>query len=342
MNAKPCLHPKTLVACMYDTVSHKYFYNQGTGEFIPAPRFLDYIQSDGNQYIDTEVLCSYDYTIKIKYAYTAFKSSYNCIFGARKEAQSVGNQIYWVGCNQVGKALMMRMGKTTSTYTLELNKTYELTVTPDEATINGTSLGDAMYDGEIGFSKSIRLFNINDVTPSLFASSARVCYFQVYDKDMNLIQDLRPSLDTKGVVCMYDMVTKKYFYNAGTGNLVGYKRMDIDYTRIFAYFASDNGENKWSYAYDSYSILIPVEIGKKYRLEWETTTTSDVGTIFRYGQTDIPKAEGQVLKNVVRTSPQTTPIADITAVDKYLVVQITSATANVVVDNKYLKAYEIL
>lgn len=31
---RPCLHPETFEACMYDLVTHKYFYNQGTGEFI--------------------------------------------------------------------------------------------------------------------------------------------------------------------------------------------------------------------------------------------------------------------------------------------------------------------
>lgn len=183
-------------------------------------KFIDYIQSDGNQYIDTGLLCSYDYTVKVKYAYTAFKGSYNCIFGAREEAQSVGNQIYWVGCNSNTKELMVRMGKATPTYTMKLNEVYELAINPSEATINGTSLGDVMYDGEIGFSKSIRLFNINDVSPSLFVTSARLYYFQVYDKDMKLIQDLRPCIDGYNVACMYDRVSGQYLYNKGTGEFI--------------------------------------------------------------------------------------------------------------------------
>ena len=158
------------------------------------------------------------------------------------------------------------------------------------------------------------------------------------DIDGNLLLDLRPCIDPNGTVCMYDMVTRKYFYNAGTGEFIaGYKPIDIDYTRIFAYV---DGLNAWKYAYDSYSILIPVEVGKKYQLAWENTT-SDVGTIFRYGQTDIPEAQGQILNDCVRTSPQSTPVAELTAINDYLVIQITGATANVVVANKYLKLYEI-
>lgn len=223
MNAKPCIHPKTFEACMYDMISKKYLYNQGTGEFIPATRFITYIESDGNQYIDTGILSSYDYTIKVKYAYTAFKSSYNCIFGARDQALTTGNRIYWVGCNNNSQELMMCMGKVASTYTINLNEVYELIINPNETTINGTSLGDTMYDGEIGFSKNIRLFTINSTDASLFVASARLYYFQIFDKDMNLIQDLRPCIDPSGIVCMFDKVTHTYYYNQGSGKL-GYSK----------------------------------------------------------------------------------------------------------------------
>lgn len=35
-----------------------------------------------------------------------------------------------------------------------------------------------------------------------------------------VIQDLRPCINPKGVVCMYDTVTGKYFYNQGTGEFI--------------------------------------------------------------------------------------------------------------------------
>ena len=488
------------------------------------PIFLDYIESTGTQYIDTGIKPSYEYTIKTKYRYVSYNSDYNCIFGTRWMAQATGNNIYWVGYNTNSKELMMRMGKTTTAYTLKLNEDVELIVNPNDTTVNGTSIGDAMYDGEIGFNLNILLFNLNETT-SYFSSSARMYYFQIYDKDMNLIQDLRPCIDVDGIVCMYDMVTRKYFYNQGTGEFIagkfrfidyikstgtqyidtgingaevtrfvikgtcvenglnntqliggnnsssqtffgnrfsssvahwycmdskntsignphnlsiidatiesdtsqygtltdlvdgtvsefikfsgnawafsnenlllfggnsarrspnatcymlqlytkdglvrdfvpaldadgvvcmydkvsreyfynagegefiGCKPIDIDYTRIYAYISS---VDSWATAPDSYSILIPIEVGKKYRLEWETTV--GVGSIFRYGQTNIPKPQGQILNSPVRTSPQDTPIADITAVNDYLVIQITGATASVVVENKYLKLYEI-
>lgn len=194
------------------------------------PIWLEYLESDGDQYIDTGVLASYDYTIKVKYAYTAFKSSYNCIFGAREQAASSGNMIYWVGCNTNGNEIMVRMGNPTSAPILNTNEVYELIITPDEATINNIILGDAMFNGEIGFSKNIRLFTVNEAITAPFMSSARLYYFQVYDKNMVLIQDLRPALDPNNVACMYDTVSKQYLYNQGTGSFIAGPRF-IEYIK---------------------------------------------------------------------------------------------------------------
>jgi hypothetical protein len=41
---------------------------------------------------------------------------------------------------------------------------------------------------------------------------------KIYENDI-LMQDLRPALDPSGKVCLYDMVSKKYLYNIGTGTL---------------------------------------------------------------------------------------------------------------------------
>ena len=221
-NLRPCIDPKGTV-CFYDMVTKKYFYNQGTGTLKAGGRFVESIVSDGNCYINTGIKASYDYTIKTKYMYTSFVGAYNCIFGTRSEAVSQGNKIYWVGCNSTGtKDLMLRLGKTTSPYSLKLNEVINLEITPNEAIINGTNLGDAMFDGEIGFDSSIYLFNINmnsDGSTALFASVARMYNFQIYNNNMELIQDLRPYVDADGVACFKDLVTNTLLYNQGTGTL---------------------------------------------------------------------------------------------------------------------------
>ena len=46
-----------------------------------------------------------------------------------------------------------------------------------------------------------------------------IYYFKI-KKDGVLVLDLIPAQDTDGIVCFYDRVTKKFFYNAGGAEFV--------------------------------------------------------------------------------------------------------------------------
>ena len=54
--------------------------------------------------------------------------------------------------------------------------------------------------------------------------------FKIYQNDI-LVRDFRPCLDTEGVPCMYDEVSKQYFYNQGTGTF-GYKKKLRDFQPV--------------------------------------------------------------------------------------------------------------
>ena len=41
--------------------------------------------------------------------------------------------------------------------------------------------------------------------------------FRLYDNDVK-IMDLIPVKDSNNIVCLYDKVSKTFFYNQGTGN----------------------------------------------------------------------------------------------------------------------------
>ncbi len=121
-------------------------------------------------------------------------------------------------------------------------------------------------------------------------------------------------------------------FHANVGGLTLYGNMSetnrkafmTDPERISAWI---NASNAWVESSDSYSVVYPVEVGKKYTLTFDTTSSSVVGTIFRWGFTDNPSPASQQLQGVVRTSPQSTPSATIEAVAPYLVVQIGAGAA---------------
>lgn len=48
----------------------------------------------------------------------------------------------------------------------------------------------------------------------------KLYYFKVWDGDDNPVFDLHPALDKSGVPCLYDLVSKQYLYNAGTGQFL--------------------------------------------------------------------------------------------------------------------------
>lgn len=53
---------------------------------------------------------------------------------------------------------------------------------------------------------------LNGVSMDLFL----LYYCKIWQGD-TLVRDFVPVLDTEGVACLYDNVSKEYFYNSGSG-----------------------------------------------------------------------------------------------------------------------------
>ena len=113
----------------------------------------------------------------------------------------------------------------------------------------------------------------------------------------------------------------------------------INSTRIKAWI---NTSNKWATADDSYSIAVPVTVGKTYVLEFSTTDSSIVGTIFRYGfaSTKTPTSAGVSLSGCVRTSIQASPRVSVVASNIYLIIQFGSSLAASFLNSGYFTITE--
>ena len=111
----------------------------------------------------------------------------------------------------------------------------------------------------------------------------------------------------------------------------------IDPTRIYGYIATDY---KWLVSNDSYSVCVPVTIGKRYALYFETTDSTLVSTIFRFGFSSTNTPSGQTLTNCVRGNPQSTNYAQTVADSAYLVIQLGASKAESSITNGYLRLYQ--
>lgn len=216
------------VPCLYDKVTDIFFYNQGTGEFsygieeLDAPQvdYVEYLKSDLNSYIDTGK--------KFDNTWTRIESKYKCVMGwADKLFTSNrflmrmnygGGLFQYKDENNVDKAIgtagYNELGVDKKSW-VDLNIVW----TPNNVTVNNIT---KTYEGVAQSSKDNILL--------LECSSYYIYYWKVYDANNQLIQDLRPCLGKDGTACMYDTVSKQYFYNQGTGQFAYGER--IGYTPI--------------------------------------------------------------------------------------------------------------
>ena len=114
------------------------------------------------------------------------------------------------------------------------------------------------------------------------------------------------------------------------------KPITIDSARITAYISEDG---LWV-ADTGYCIAIPVTVGNKYAIRMTETDSDIVGTIFRWGFTNSTTPSGQQLSQWVRSTPQDTQFAELTADNTYLIIQLSASKAAGVVSNGYLVVQE--
>ena len=124
----------------------------------------------------------------------------------------------------------------------------------------------------------------------------------------------------------------------------------LDPTRYYAYISTDS---YWSYSNDSYSVVIPVIVGHTYKIVVPTTTplNGSQNVIFRYGfvnevnetwkQGNLQAQPGNRIYDWVRTTPQDTPSAEVTATHPYMIIQMGAAAFSNILSNGYLTVADL-
>ena len=173
------------------------------------PIFLDYVHFDGDCYVDTG--------IKLQSCTVETAVQYEAGHSRRMLSGWVGySNLYWGmqtnGTFELGGANLN--SKTNLTDYTEINIIYDVenkkaTPTVDGFTQDYVITPDYSQTYTIGCS----------IPSSSNKIIGNVYYHRFKDANGEVIQNLRPCIDTQGVVCFYDLVTKKYFYNQGTGTL---------------------------------------------------------------------------------------------------------------------------
>ena len=176
---------------------------------------LEYIQSSGNQYINTGVVPTPNTRAVIDAQITAQTAASAAYLGERSGSGGTDKTAYelWsmsTGTNVSSDFFGNRVSKTMSTIgtrvLIDKNKA--------SVTINGSTITNSAAAGTATL--PIFLLASNDKGTAAYGIAAKLYACQLYDNG-TLIRDFVPCKNSSGAVGLYDLVGAKFYANAGTG-----------------------------------------------------------------------------------------------------------------------------
>ena len=207
------------IPCLYDSISQGFFYNKGTNNFIAHRKpkekrmiELDYIESTGTQYIDTEVSTTSTTKFVLDVQHTSNEGfnlngvSYYSENGRFSMGNSSDFSGFYFGIGSKNLSLGTRDLNRHTMYIDAQNLTYGIADLDLSATIDSS---------EIKAGYPIYLFARSNNGAAENQSKQRLYSAQIYDNNI-IVRDFIPVLDPDRIPCLYDKISKKYFYNKGT------------------------------------------------------------------------------------------------------------------------------
>lgn len=222
----PCLD-RNNTPCLWDFITRKAYYNQGTGEFTYGREiyYTRWLESTGTQYINTGIYLTNNHTVEVDYQLTIASQSRKGIYGgliangARHGAlTSPSNQYLEAG-----------YGSTNVYYQLGLpdTKRHVLKQAKNELYFDGKliyTFGTATFTQN--FTAPLGNFNYTNYNPV----SAKYYGSRWWDGD-TLVRDFQPAIDENGLGFWFDRVTHTCFLNAGTGDFK-YAPVECEYLEV--------------------------------------------------------------------------------------------------------------
>lgn len=193
-------------------------YNYTIENVKPYKCEVEYLQSTGTQYINTKIKPSVNNIFDIIFSLTDVGGANNppTIFGSRTSSladlyalQYTNNKFRWAFGNKYPDYEDFVLN---NEYTLNIQTTdSQLIVSGD---IDYTSNNGGTYN-----TNDVYLFAMNNSGSVSQCAKVKIYKFKVTNNNQ-VIGDFIPVLDLNDVPCMYDKVTKEFFYNLGTGDFL--------------------------------------------------------------------------------------------------------------------------
>lgn len=193
-------------------------------ELVESPYKIDYIRSDGNQYIDTEIIGDYDIKIEIKVGSLEAPNTFSALYGSRINST---NQFWAYIDSTVDDSIYIR--RLTNGYRIQdfnWNSTHIIIQDKNGVTVDGEKKLTYTTMSKFPNPQNLYLFNVdnNQQPQSNYGIRMNLYYCKIW-KNNEIVRDFIPAISNEvghiNEVCLYDLVTNRYFYNlSGVGEFV--------------------------------------------------------------------------------------------------------------------------
>ena len=183
------------------------------------PRFVEYIESTGTQFINTGIIPNQDDVwVEVDCQKQVNAPADGMVFAIiASSSPRLNINLY------ASSQAYFRYGSLNKYILLTNTDRHTYKMAPTGAYIDDTlTFSNTDTSSFVGNTEAICLFGrfANNRYNSMIYPFVGKIYSFKFGQGGTLIKDLRPCLDDNNVACMYDMVTGKYFYNQGTGEFI--------------------------------------------------------------------------------------------------------------------------
>lgn len=173
---------------------------------------VEYLESTGTQYIDTEICAQSGLNITIDSEFTSSKG-YMTIFGGWDSNSSNRCHLY----HHTGREMYYYYAASGYPYyeSTDYRNRHTYKINDNILSVDGVT---KIINTATSFTSTYNMyiFANNNAGTAVNNAYMRLYAFSI-SKDDNVLRDFVPALDNNGTPCLYDTITKKYYYNQGTG-----------------------------------------------------------------------------------------------------------------------------
>ena len=181
---------------------------------------VEYLESTGTQYIDTNYKPNGNTIIELKYQTPTQNTIQQGIFGARDS----GNNRFtlFTGIVKNGFQADYATSESLSNYTQNIpgvdGTAINVIKMSNSFTINNNDIKKIPFE-IFQNSQNMYLFANNNNGIAQLPMKGYIWYFKIYEGD-TLVRDYIPVIDSSNRPCLYDKVEKKCYYNQGSGEFL--------------------------------------------------------------------------------------------------------------------------